>query len=178
MAPRGYDPLAVEVDVETSTQARASRVNRLATLVGVTVSAACIIAIAFGLTRTDQRVGPDQQATTTAASSPAEATPSKAPSAVVAETAPPKEASSTHASGSASASTNTKDHADSSDTKDGAGTKGKKGKARAARNGTKAKKSPSPASTPTPTPAPKRADPCGCKGDLNCAIACVATHGP
>lgn len=164
VAPLFSEPPGVSYDTDDSAQHPAQKGTKKKKLgwVGIAAAAAAFLVVAgFGVSFAFKGETPvKHDAPVVAAPPPPAATP------VPAKTADPPPAAS-------SASTSTDDKSDETSAK---GKKGKKGKGKGKGKGSAS--GPITDKTPPPTkPAVKPADPCGCKGDFNCILACTAKGG-
>ncbi len=164
VAPLFSEPPPVSLDVEASaSRSIAKPASKMRLIGGIAAAAAFLVVAGFGISLAFKGEEPVKHTAAAIAEPPpaAEAPPPKA------EPAPARVASADEA----------KDASDTNDTAETKGKKGKKGKGKgkgkAAKSGTITSKTPAPAAKP----APKAADPCGCKGDFNCILACTAKSG-
>jgi predicted Zn finger-like uncharacterized protein len=165
VAPLFSEPPAVSVDVSDSLQRPVpQRASRMRLFGGIAAGAAFLLVAALGIAFTFTSEEPVKHA-------PAAVAPTTP--AVVAPP-PPVEPAAPAAVAAAD------DARDAKDTKDvqpkatkGKGGRGTGGKGKAAKGAVATSKpAPAPASKPV-----KAADPCGCKGDFNCILACTARGG-
>jgi hypothetical protein len=165
VAPLFSEPPAVSLDVNETVQGHAVKPASKMRLIGAIAAGAAVLLVAgLGISLAFKGEEPVQHA-----------------AAVVTEpvplvVAPPPEATAAPAPvAAADDSKDTKDQTEqASSEKSERGKKGKKGKkGKAAKSGPITNKTPAPAAKP----APKPADPCGCKGDFNCILACTAKRG-
>ncbi|MDF2695630.1 MAG: hypothetical protein K0S65_4013 [Labilithrix sp.] len=155
VAPLFSEPPAVSLDVGESSQRQAAKpASKMRLIGGIAAAAAFLLVAGFGLSLAFQSEEPVKHTAAVVAPTTEAPPPTPAPVAAV----------------------ETKDAKDTAETKDAPETKGKKGKkgkaAKAAKSATITSKTPPPASKPV-----KAADPCGCKGDFNCILACTARGG-
>ncbi len=161
IAPLFSEPPGVAVDVhDAARRPLVKRSNKLPLIGGLAAAAAFVLLAGFGISLAFKGEEPVKHTAALVAPTPAtvEAPPPKVEPAPVAEAVATADDSSSNA-----------DHAtDAKPTKAKRGTAAK-GKAT---KGPITSKSPAPASKPV-----KAADPCGCKGDFNCILACTAGRG-
>lgn len=163
VAPLFSEPPPVSLDVnETAQHPLAKPASKLRLIGGIAAAAAFLVVAGFGVSLAFKGEEPVNHAAAVVVEPP--------PAAVA---APPKVEPAPVASADDAKDTN--DAKETKDTPEPKGKKGKgkgKGKGKAAKSGTITNK--------TPPPAPKTvkaADPCGCKGDFNCILACTAKNG-
>ena len=164
IAPLFSEPPGVAVDVHDSARRPVvKRSNKLPLIGGLAAAAAFVLLAGFGISLAFKGEEPGKHTAALVAPTPAtvEAPPPKVEPAPTAEAVATADDSSSHA-----------DHAT-----DAKPAKAKRGKAGTAAKG-KATKGPITSKSPAPAPKPvKAADPCGCKGDFNCILACTAGRG-
>lgn len=156
IAPLFSEPPAVTLELE-QTRGRGKGNSRLRFVAGLAAAAVVLVAAGFGISVAFKGEEPVKH-TPLAATAPPPPPPTEAPPPPKVEP-PPTTASA-------------EETKDVKETKEPKAKKGKKGKRKAAsQDGSKA-------STSAAKPAPvKAADPCGCKGDFNCNLACAAKGG-
>jgi predicted Zn finger-like uncharacterized protein len=159
VAPLFSEPAGMSLDVSDSGQRPITKTFSTMQLVGGIAAAVALILVAgFGIALTFKGEEPVKHSATAMVVPPP---PAVAP--------PPKAEPPPAAVASASTDDDAKNATDTKDTKDTKG-KGRKGaKPRAGKSGTVTSKTPAPAAKPV-----KAADPCHCKGDFNCILACTA----
>ena len=163
VAPLFSEPPAVSLDVNDSVQRPRARPGSKLRLVGGIAAAAAVLVVAgFGVSLAFKSEEPVKHTAALVVDPPAAAV---APPAKVDPAAAPVVAAD-----------DAKDTTTDKETKEPASTKGKRGKrgkGKAAKGGVITHKAPVFGGKP----APKAADPCGCKGDFNCILACTAKSG-
>lgn len=164
-APLFSEPPAVALDVDESPVALGTRIAQKKRLfAGVAAAAAFVLVAGIALSFAFKGEEPVQHSAATASPALPEPAPPPAAEAKPAEPAAPPAAAAAHGAD---------EPKDATDPKLTKGKKGKRGKG--VKSAATANKVAVAASKPAPTP--KAADPCGCKGDFNCAIACSARGG-
>lgn len=162
-------PPGIAVDVNAAPRPAVKRSNKLPLIGGIAAAAALVLVAGFGISVAFKGVEPVKHTAAFVAPPPAteEAPPPKL------EPAPPAPAAPVAAASD--------DASSSDDAADAKSAKVRRGKAGAATKSkatkSKATKGPSTNKPPARTAKPvKAADPCGCKGDFNCILACTAGH--
>ncbi|HVH43808.1 MAG TPA: zinc-ribbon domain-containing protein [Labilithrix sp.] len=157
LAPLFSEPPPVAVDVDDGVQGAFGKfTNKKRLFVGAAAAAAVLLLAGIGISVAFKGEEPVQRAATVVTPPPAETV-----------TPPPPAPEPAPLVASAATADDTKDaKAAPAETK---GKKGKGGRGKATKSVATATKA-----TAAAKPAPKAADPCGCKGDFNCMIACSA----
>ncbi len=168
VAPLFSEPPAMSLDVDASVQAPIAKPASKMRLFGaIAAAAAFLVVVGLGVSFAFKGEEPVNHAAAAVVEPP--------PAAV---TPPPTVEPAPAPVASAEDSNDATETKEPTETKGKKGKNGKKGKAgKAAKAGKASKSGPITNKTPAPKAAPKPADPCGCKGDFNCILACTAKNG-
>jgi len=174
VAPLFAEPPAVSLDVnESARQGGTKPASKIRLIGGIAAGATFLLLAGFGISLAFKGEEPVQHAAAMVVEQPAAGPLAAGATALAAAPESPKVDPAAAPVASADDSTDTQEQAEQPSGKKGKKGKGKgKGKGRAAKGGATTNKSPAPAAKP-----PKPADPCGCKGDFNCILACTAKRG-